>query len=734
MTFDISVIITAHHEGRLVHKTMKSIFNALEYAKSHGITSQIIVVLDKSDEETLKYFSRYYNSEITVTTVDYGDPGLSRNHGVSIASGKYIALLDGDDLFTEQWLVKAYNEAEKHNEDIVWYPEYVISFGCNDMIAKYRGTGESTFNISDLIEHNCWNSVHFMTKKEVLLTYPFEQTQLSLGFGYEDWHWYCEIIAQGIEIRIVPETLICYRKKNEGSRLSQFIQMMVLMPPSKLFEVDTFSKYVSERQVNVNEESPQKIASVQRTWLKRLKRFVDLTYFALSPVVTPFFQKYPNIHQLARQIAGITLNNIPVRKFPEWLLTEWKNIHEIEPQLYPEQWIIETIPYYQVPASRLGLDYISLCRQYIDPPSHLFILPWILQGGADLESLNYIHALAKDSLAKQITVITTENTDSPWAVRLPEGVRFIEFGKHYSHLTAHEQEILLTRALIQMPPQVMHNVNSPLCYRIFIKYARALRNRSRLFVSTFCKDVSEDGQAVGYPFMYLPVCFDDLEAVFCDNKSFIDHLCDIYAFEKEKLHVHYQPFTITERKKYYDKVSEKKTLDILWAGRMDRQKRPDILAAIAEACKDMPFHFHVYGAALLDRDIYSGRMKDLKNITLYGLFDGLQSLPVELYDLFLYTSQWDGLPNVLLEAISVGLPIVASNVGGVSELIVSGETGYLIEPYDDVNAYVQCLRDIYKDRSLLPLLVDNAYEVISAKHSWEGFLSNIKNCPGYIAN
>jgi len=53
-------------------------------------------------------------------------------------------------------------------------------------------------------------------------------------------------------------------------------------------------------------------------------------------------------------------------------------------------------------------------------------------------------------------------------------------------------------------------------------------------------------------------------------------------------------------------------------------------------------------------------------------------------DVFILPSLREGLPTVVLEAMSYSLPVVASDVGGTSELLVNGETGFLIEPLDVV--------------------------------------------------
>lgn len=51
-------------------------------------------------------------------------------------------------------------------------------------------------------------------------------------------------------------------------------------------------------------------------------------------------------------------------------------------------------------------------------------------------------------------------------------------------------------------------------------------------------------------------------------------------------------------------------------------------------------------------------------------------------DAYVMSSAFEGMPLVLLEASSVGLPIVATNVGGNREVVVEGKSGFLMEPHD----------------------------------------------------
>ena len=49
-------------------------------------------------------------------------------------------------------------------------------------------------------------------------------------------------------------------------------------------------------------------------------------------------------------------------------------------------------------------------------------------------------------------------------------------------------------------------------------------------------------------------------------------------------------------------------------------------------------------------------------------------------DVFVLPSLSEGFPNVLLEAMASGLPIVATNVGGIPEFVKDGENGFITEP------------------------------------------------------
>ncbi len=68
-------------------------------------------------------------------------------------------------------------------------------------------------------------------------------------------------------------------------------------------------------------------------------------------------------------------------------------------------------------------------------------------------------------------------------------------------------------------------------------------------------------------------------------------------------------------------------------------------------------------------------------------------------DVLCLMSQWEGLPMSVVEALSVGLPVIATDVGGVAEAVVDGENGRLVAR--DAGALVAAVEELLRDRDQL---------------------------------
>lgn len=81
-------------------------------------------------------------------------------------------------------------------------------------------------------------------------------------------------------------------------------------------------------------------------------------------------------------------------------------------------------------------------------------------------------------------------------------------------------------------------------------------------------------------------------------------------------------------------------------------------------------------------------------------------------------SQWEGMPNVVLEAMANGLPVIASDIDGIRDVIVDGETGVLVSPGDS-DAMADAIAQVISNPELRRGLADAAAIEVAANYDWE---------------
>ena len=106
-------------------------------------------------------------------------------------------------------------------------------------------------------------------------------------------------------------------------------------------------------------------------------------------------------------------------------------------------------------------------------------------------------------------------------------------------------------------------------------------------------------------------------------------------------------------------------------------------AAARVIYKEPEAQFVLAGGGPLRRDIegQAARLGIKDRLHLLGDRTDVARLVASL-DLLVLASMHEGLPNAVMEAMAAGVPVVATAVGGTKELIIDGETGYLVPPAD----------------------------------------------------
>jgi len=86
-------------------------------------------------------------------------------------------------------------------------------------------------------------------------------------------------------------------------------------------------------------------------------------------------------------------------------------------------------------------------------------------------------------------------------------------------------------------------------------------------------------------------------------------------------------------------------------------------------------------------------------VVLTGHRDDVMAV-LDAADILLHPSQWDAFPTVLLEGLTAGVPIVATAVGGIPEIVEDGRTGLLVTPPLIGSAFAAALLRLLKDKAL----------------------------------
>jgi glycosyltransferase involved in cell wall biosynthesis len=146
------------------------------------------------------------------------------------------------------------------------------------------------------------------------------------------------------------------------------------------------------------------------------------------------------------------------------------------------------------------------------------------------------------------------------------------------------------------------------------------------------------------------------------------------------------------------------TRTVLFVGRLVRQKAVDVLLHAAALVERKDIHFRIVGDGEDRASLEAlARSLQLQEVSFPGRSDRVAELLREA-DLFVLPSRWEGLPNVVLEAMAARCPVVGTDVTGTRDLIVDGENGLLV-PADDAAALAGAIMRALDDESLRKRLV-----------------------------
>lgn len=675
--------------------TLHSLQQCAKEAKEAGIVVELVAVFDCADDVTRQVFRSVPMPafcRVEEVDVNLGSLGLARNAGIERAKGEFIWTSDADDLVSSNCIVALLNTARHHpHPKVAVFLEYLCAFG--DKYFNCRYVGSEYLTAADFAYQHPYVSRIFVSRA-TFDSIRYDDLRVTSGFAYEDWYMNCELRAMGYDMAVAPDTVFFYRQR-VGSLLRQADAASArLVPHSRLFDARGF-------QVDM-----QVCREQMGDWRQFMRRRREVFH------------------------ADNTQSFMQSEKLVGYLLAAARLEPEIEPHRVESAHSYCPLPWNP---RHWGMRLESLYRMLgAGRFTDVVLLPWLKPGGAEKYVLHLLEEIVRQQSDSRLLVIAGEAANRhEWMDRLPASSVFIDIYNAFPLLDDTERDAMLMRAMLAVTTNGarLHIKSSVFAHRLLDAYGAVLASRFRPVYYRFCDDTCHwQGESLRSPWgvkvmrRHLPGFWkvvSDCVATVAGDQQVLGALQSKYE-------------TIYTRCELKPRVEHKPwpRHRLLWASRIGAQKRPELLASIAKALKEtgLDVVIDVYGTpdyGVDPRAIFDDRSS---GVTYRGSFSSFQELPIESYDGFLYTSAYDGLPNILLEALGAGLPVIAPDVGGVGEVVKPGLTGLLVDGVDDqalVQDYVRAIRALYEDWAVVADMVANGQRLVESQHGAAAFSSRV---------
>ena len=661
---DVSVVLNVHRESAYVLRTLRSLDEAASFARYEGIYSELIVVLDRSDELTrnvTKSVICFGFEAVHYVEADHGSLGLARNTGIAAANGRYVWTADADDLVSYNCMAAMHAMAEAKPKSVV-FPEYRVAFGDSYFCIKFFD--DSIVHAADIIYGHGYGSRIFL-RRDVFKDLQFDDLRLSQGFAYEDWHLNCELKARGFRFLVGPQTALYYRTR-KGSLCSEADAISTRqIPDTTLHKPEVLQRCTAlENSQHTSEE-----------WMAgraRARQSNPIKEFLADPVC------------MELTYAAIRIDSSIDIKLLEDCGTGWTNVF---------------------PDHHWGYDYVKACSLVgAGTFTDIVLLARLKACEEERFVQDVLHSLADESESIRCLIISGEAAaDHEWVGRLPPGTVFLNLFNEFPELDDNSMDQLVLRLVLAVGEKFarIHLQDSSFVRRWYSRFSPCLDGFKSVYYRFCDQRIWRNGSWVtlGNGLEFISSELGRLDMLITDNQKTIKEDVGVFGVCFEKWQCVHAAVTTRSPDQSPRRTPAHK---ILWASRLCEQKRPDLLAKIAaEASRMMPaLRICAVGTSDLERD-WPALFADTRGLEYLGPFQEFAALQPDSYDALLYTSAFDALPNVILKAMGWGLPVIAPDVGGISEAVRDGETGYLVPNHGDdeqlIDAYVAAIQRLYHD-------------------------------------
>lgn len=179
-------------------------------------------------------------------------------------------------------------------------------------------------------------------------------------------------------------------------------------------------------------------------------------------------------------------------------------------------------------------------------------------------------------------------------------------------------------------------------------------------------------------------------------------------------------------KVFFPKQNKQSEPYLLFVGRLDYRKGILDLVQASILLKDLNIKLLVAGEGPLKTYFKDQILKNDLNVLLLGQVSGTDL--VKLYQnafIFVFPSHYEGLPTVLLEAMSSGLPVIVANIPAYKDIIIDNYNGLFSVKGDPLDLAAK-IKFLYENKSLREKLSKQARKTIENKFTWNKISNNFE--------
>ena len=311
-----------------------------------------------------------------------------------------------------------------------------------------------------------------------------------------------------------------------------------------------------------------------------------------------------------------------------------------------------------------------------------YVIGQITRGGAEKQLYELVKSIDR---AKFRPIVISLSQGGHWSEEMRRaGIELIELRRTKNRESA--RLFRLIRLLSAIKPEIVHTY---LISGNFYGRIAAILARVPIIIASE-RNVPDIGKDKNLPLF----CIDKLlspftHGIICNSYKASNVLIGRYLYSAKKVFtVHNGIYADAYARHGFHRSKERAPTIVGTVGRLWPQKNHKLFLDMAKAVLALrsgeDIRFIIVGGGPLQGDLekYAKYLRIEDRVTFTGERSDVWALLRDM-DIFVMTSLYEGISNAIMEAMLMGLPVVATDVGGNCELVTNGETGFLCPSHDE---------------------------------------------------